>query len=107
MFPYVADVLAGTTNEVHSSLEVFKVDTTAGFTKLAAISHDDFFNSFWWQYCSDMINAGMRRGLFISDNIYSISFGGIKVHAMTDLSTPVKSVSLSSPAGLGMQCALP
>jgi hypothetical protein len=39
----------------------------------------------------------MRRGLFIDDYVYSISYGGVLVHAMSDLVTPVASVALPAP----------
>ncbi|MBI5534751.1 MAG: beta-propeller domain-containing protein [Deltaproteobacteria bacterium] len=103
-FPYVAEDYSSN-YEVHSFLEVFKVDTTAGITQMGEISHDDFFNSYWWEWCKDDIGAGMRRGMFIGDNLYSVSYGGIKVNALTDLKTPIGSASLSGL--LGAQCAMP
>jgi len=109
MFPYITDQYAY--SEFHSFLEVFKIDTAGGadksITKLGAISHDDLFNEYWWTYCKEVYGAGVRRGVFITDNIYSLSYGGIKVHALSDLNTLIKSLPFTSPGGLGMQCAMP
>ncbi len=109
MFPFVATVDEGTSLDIHATLEVFSVDITEGFTKLGAPNHDDFFEGTMWEWCleDDVFGVAMRRGLFIDDYLYSISYGGLKVHSMQDLSTPVGAVDLSMPSALGYSCAPP
>lgn len=109
VFPFVATVDDGTSLDIHATLEVFSVDITNGFTKLGAPNHDDFFEGTMWEWCleDNVFGVAMRRGLFIDDYLYSISYGGLKVHAMQDLSTPVGAVDLSMPSALGYSCAPP
>ena len=106
VFPYVAADYSGT--DIHSALEVFSVDVDQGFTKLGAPTHDDFFTGTWqWCFDDDTFGAAMRRGLFIEDYLYSISYGGVQVHAIQDLTTPVAEVNLAMPSALGYSCAPP
>jgi len=82
-----------------SSLEIFRVSTDTGFKKLGSISHTDllmagcpveYLNEGWFDYYAcGRPQPEVRRGLFISeenaDYVYSISYGGVKVHDIADL----------------------
>ena len=39
----------------------------------------------------------MRRGIFIDDYIYAISYGGLTVHALSDMTEPLVAVDLPEP----------
>ena len=39
----------------------------------------------------------VRRGLFIEDFVYTISLGGVTVHALTDLTSTLATVNLPEP----------
>jgi hypothetical protein len=94
-----------------SSLEVFKVSVKDGFTLLGAIDHTQLLqnvcgmfnsgNSGAPIYFNGCVQPEVRRGLFIlgrgEDFVYSISNGGVLVHALTDLMTAVATVPLPQP----------
>jgi hypothetical protein len=46
-------------------------------------------------YCS--YSPTVRRGLFIEDFVYTISLGGVTVHALTDLTSTLATVNLPEP----------
>jgi hypothetical protein len=87
-----------------STLELWDVSAADGFTRRGAVDHSDLV----LDDCGGVpypaedsegfyLNCGYQpqitRGVFISDDttdyIYSISYGGIRVHDMSDLSTPL------------------
>jgi hypothetical protein len=93
-----------------STLEVFDVSIAGGFTKLGAIDHTQLVMSCYVAqngavppggyydpyYCG---NPEVRRGMFVTGNsddeyVYSISGGGMLVHQLPELTTPVTSVPL-------------
>ena len=84
-----------------STLELWDVSATDGFNRRGAIDHSDLLlddcggigypvDEFYYQ-CG--YQPQITRGVFISgddqDFIYSISHGGVRVHDVDDLSTPV------------------
>ncbi len=84
-----------------STLELYEVTVADGFKRLGAVDHSDLVVSgcagapypvddFYLQ-CG--YQPQITRGVFISgddeDFIYSISYGGIRVHNLDDLTTPV------------------
>ena len=85
-------------SEFSSSLRLFDVDITNGIAPYGTIAHTAFFND-----CvepdrySCSYAPSVRRGLFIDDFIYAISYGGVTAHALDDLSTPVAQMSLPAP----------
>ncbi len=95
-FPYTNYSGGGT-----SSLELFRVSTETGFEPLGAIDHSVFANSDCYneldEYWMCNYSPDVRRGLFIEDFVYSISYGGVLVHSLDDLTTPVASVDLPEP----------
>jgi len=67
-----------------ATLQLFDIDVDAGITALGAIDHASLIEQDQLDYC--YYGPEMRRGVFIEDHIYSISTGGVKVNALSDLS---------------------
>lgn len=96
-FPYVNY----TTGSSASSLEVFRVTVDDGFEPLGSIEHTPLIA----QGCPDFqayaygcgYSPEVRRGLFIEDFVFSISYGGILAHDLSELATPVASLALPQP----------
>jgi hypothetical protein len=80
-----------------STLELWDVSAETGFNRRGAVDHsdlvlddcggvpypvDDFYTHCGYQ-------PQITRGVFIDDFIYSISYGGVRVHDVDDLSAPV------------------
>ena len=93
-----------------STLEVFDVSIADGFTKLGSIDHTPLVLSCYVEQSGGVLPDGyydpyycgapeVRRGLFVTGNendeyVYSISNGGMLVHQLPELTTPVASVAL-------------
>lgn len=95
-FPFVGyDNYNGT---MRTSLELFRISAEDGIEKLGSIDHSGFFNQeSYYGYCGGYYGSGVRRGLFIDDALYSISYGGVLVNELTNLSEPVASLALPQP----------
>jgi hypothetical protein len=105
-FPYV-----NYNGNFESSLQVFQVSATSGFTQLGAVDHTAMLREVCRPFVDAQVIDGpgfypcvspeVRRGLFIfgddGDFVYSISNGGVLVHALTDLVDAVASVPLPMP----------
>lgn len=96
-----------------SSLEVFRVSTETGFEKLGAVDHtalmqqngclvkesyyDDFLgkvqDSYYWN-CSQ---PEVRRGIFMDNFVYAISYAGVTVHDLSDLDNSIGQFVLPQP----------
>ncbi len=75
-----------------TELGLFNVDAETGITEKGRIDHSQFYElGSEYNYC---FPGGVRRGVFIEDFVYSVSSGGVAVHDLADLQTPVASVSL-------------
>jgi uncharacterized secreted protein with C-terminal beta-propeller domain len=71
-----------------STLELFDIDVTAGITHRGSIDHTAFFGSIApTDPCYYAYPIEVRRGVFIGDNIYAISAGGVTASRVSDLST--------------------
>ncbi|AUX38226.1 MULTISPECIES: beta-propeller domain-containing protein [Sorangium] len=90
------------TGAVASALELFNVDIAGGFSHLGAVDHSGFFSA--TSGCYYYGGADVKRGLFIEDYVYSISYGGVLVNALDDLATPVASLPLPAPTSWGYGC---
>jgi hypothetical protein len=82
-----------------SRLELFSIDVAQGIAELGAIDHTSFFNGvgeLGYDYCGGAyyFGADVRRGVFIEDAVYAISYGGVTAHALTNLSVPLASVPM-------------
>ena len=90
-FPFVSYAA-----EFSSTLELWDVSAENGFNRRGAVDHSDLViddcgqpypvEEFYY-HCG--YYPQITRGVFIDDYIYSISHGGIRVHDVNDLATPV------------------
>lgn len=82
-----------------STLALFRVSLTDGITPAGSISHGALFDGCLDEsgsyYCG--YTPSVRRGLFIEDFVYTVSFAGVTVNALTDLSTTLATVTLPEP----------
>ncbi|HVH41499.1 MAG TPA: beta-propeller domain-containing protein [Labilithrix sp.] len=105
-FPYVA--YGGNTGGMRSSLELFKVDLAAGFNKLGSIDHTALLQASPSGYCGGYYAPSVRRGVFLENFVYSVSYGGIVVKDANDLGLAVgQDLQLPSPQvneGYGPSC---
>lgn len=93
-FPFTANRYDGT---YRSSLEVFHVSIDQGFARLGSVDHSAFFQGNPNGYCGGMYGTDVRRGMFMDDFLYSISYGGILANNMSDLAQPVARLPLPAP----------
>jgi uncharacterized secreted protein with C-terminal beta-propeller domain len=95
-FPYVA--WGSDYNSYRSSLEVFRVGADSGFNKVGSIDHSPLLEGMCEgdtrNYQCRYYGMRVRRGVFIEDYIYSISYGGVRVHDSRDMSRDVATVEL-------------
>ncbi len=80
-----------------STLELWDVSTDAGLSRRGAVDHSDlvlddcggvpYAVEDFYYYCG--YQPQITRGVFIDEFIYSISYGGVRVHAVSNLTTPV------------------
>jgi hypothetical protein len=93
-----------------STLEVFDVSLEGGFSKLGSVDHTALVMSCYVEQNGGVLPGDyydpyycgapeVRRGMFVTGNeddeyVYSISHGGMLVHQLPELTTPVASVSL-------------
>lgn len=92
-FPYVSYGNTGT----QSSLEIFSVDTASGFSKLGSIDHSSFYTKSPYGYCGGYFTPQVRRGVFLEDVAYSISYGGIVAKKVSELANAGVSLALPAP----------
>ncbi|MBK7773804.1 MAG: beta-propeller domain-containing protein [Sandaracinaceae bacterium] len=82
-----------------STLALFSVSVAGGIAPAGSISHSSFYSGcvdgVGDYYCS--YSPTVRRGLFIEDFVYTISLGGVTVHALTDLTSTLATVNLPEP----------
>lgn len=92
-FPYTS--YDQNTGRQSSTLELFKVGTSDGFTRLGGIDHSAFFSE--QQSSCYYVDPTVRRGLFIEDVAYSLSYGGVIAKRIDDLAGAGVSLALPSP----------
>ena len=97
-FPYVGVQAAGGLGGLKSTLEVFRVAPDTGFTKLGSIDHGQLFATSAG-FCNGNYGVDVRRGAFIEDVVYSISYGGVIAAAVSDPGTPLGQLALPPPGG--------
>ena len=95
-FPYYA-YNQTTPGGLHSSLELFKVDTATGFGKLGSIDHTPLVQNAPAGYCGGYYSPEVRRGVFLDNFVYAISYGGIIAKDATNLNGPGAQLVLPSP----------
>jgi hypothetical protein len=80
-----------------STLELWDVSVQSGLSRRGAVDHSDlvlddcggvpYAVEDFYYYCG--YQPQITRGVFIDEFIYSISHGGVRVHDVSDLTTPV------------------
>jgi len=83
---------------MRSSLEVFRVNAQTGFSKAGSVDHTAFFAGQPNGYACGYYTPSVRRGVFLEDVIYSISYGGVIAQKVDQLATPGARLPLSTPA---------
>ncbi|MCL2822368.1 MAG: beta-propeller domain-containing protein [Polyangiaceae bacterium] len=97
-FPFSGYSAVGYDYKPVSSLELFDIDVVKGISPRGSIDHTDLLdNSGPYGYCGGYFNFDVRRGLFIENYVYSISYGGIKVHHIDALGDLVSELPLETP----------
>jgi hypothetical protein len=84
-----------------STLELWDVSAKDGFHRRGAVDHSDlvlddcggvpYAVEDFYYYCG--YQPQITRGVFIDEFIYSISHGGVRVHNVNDLTTPVRTAT--------------
>jgi hypothetical protein len=105
-FPLVSYDVDGSYG-VRSTLQLFRTSVDGGFQALGSIDHSAFFSGATSGDCYSYFGADVRRGLFIDDLMYSISYGGVLVSSLDDLATPVASLPLAVPTDPWGACGGP
>jgi hypothetical protein len=75
-------------SSMKSTLELFRIDTEAGITRVGGVDHTAFFggsSSVNRGYCGGYFEPSVRRGLFLDNVVYSISYGGVIANDATSL----------------------
>lgn len=108
-FPYYGYAPSSTAPDggMHSSLELFKVDTATGFSKLGSIDHTKLVASYPGGYCGGYYGPQVRRGVFLDNFVYSISYGGVVAKDANNLGGAGSELPLSAPVvndGYGPSC---
>jgi uncharacterized secreted protein with C-terminal beta-propeller domain len=105
-FPYygsATNATGGTT--MKSTLEIFKVDVNAGLTQLGSIDHTPLFGTNTVGWCGGYFDPQVRRGVFLENIAYSISYAGIIAKDVGALSQPGQTLMLPAPTIQGYpQC---
>lgn len=89
---------------MRSSLELFRIDAEQGIFPLGSVDHTALFNNDPTGYCGGYYGTSVRRGLFLEDFVYSISYGGVVVNAVDDLAHPVATLALPAPTSAVYGC---
>jgi hypothetical protein len=103
-FPYQHQGSYGTSGP-SSTLEVFQVGVAEGITKIGSVSHGPLLSTLPngnYGYCGGYYDGTVRRGVFIENFVYSISYGGIIASDVSALGTPVSTLSLDAPTLVGV-----
>jgi hypothetical protein len=83
--------------QFRSSLEVLRVSAGAGIAPMGSIDHADLvdpqpYRGYPWGW-----SPAVRRSVMMDDFVYSISYGGLKVHAVADLGRAIATIPLPEP----------
>jgi uncharacterized secreted protein with C-terminal beta-propeller domain len=108
-FPYFANGYNQATgvSTMRSSLEIFRVDLASGFTKLGSIDHTPLVQKYPSGWCGGYYQPTVRRGVFLENVVYSISYGGIIAKDANNLAAAGNEMSLPTPQineGYGPVC---
>ncbi len=87
----------GTIGGMRSTLELFRVDLGTGFTKVGSVDNTTLVATHANGYCGGYFAPSVRRGVFLENVVYSISYGGIVAKDVNDLAAAGTSLPLPTP----------
>ncbi len=93
-FPYMS---SGGSGGMRSSLEIFRVSVGSGFSKAGSLDHTSLVSSNPGGYGCGYYGPSVRRGVFLEDVAYSISYGGIIASKVDQLASPPQVLRLGAP----------
>ncbi len=96
-FPYMASSATG----MRSSLELFRVSVGSGFQKAGSLDHTALVSTSPGGYGCGYYGPSVRRGVFLEDVAYSISYGGIIANKVDQLASPPQVLRLAPPVAPG------
>lgn len=105
-FPYWSSSSSG--GSMRSSLEVFKVDAGAGFSKVGSIDHTSLVSGNPGGYSCGYYSPQVRRGVFLESWVFSVSYGGVVAKDSSNMAAPGATLPLSAPVpntGYAPTCA--
>lgn len=97
-FPYVRQSSYGS-YKPGSSLQVFKASVDDGIAPIGAVDHTSLLGTLpqgGYGYCGGYFDGAVRRGVFVENVVYSISYGGVVASDVNGLAT-VGSLKLDAP----------
>ena len=103
-FPFYSYGQTGST----STLEVFSVDAGVGFTKVGSVDSSTLISKAPQGYCGGYYAPSVRRGVFLENWVYSVSYAGIVAKDASNFAGAAFSAPLSDPQtnqGYGPVCA--
>ncbi len=98
-FPYVHQGNYSSYKQA-STLEVFKVGVTEGIQKLGSVDHSSLLGTLPngnYGYCGGYFDGAVRRGVFVENVVYSISYGGIIASDVSQLTSSIATMKLDAP----------
>ena len=98
-FPYVHQGSYGNYGP-SSTLEVFNVDVAKGITKVGSVDHSSLVDkqpNGNFGYCGGYFDGAVRRGIFVENVVYSISYGGIIASDVGQMTKPIAQMKLAAP----------
>jgi hypothetical protein len=103
-FPFVGQGNNG--YGMRSSLELFHIDLVDGIKRLGSVDHSAMFASNPQGYCGGYYGVDVRRGIFMDDFVYSVSYGGIIANDVKALTAPIATLPLPAPVNEAYGCYL-
>lgn len=95
-FPYYSYGNGGD-GGMRSSLELFRVDLGSGFQKVGSVDHSPLVSTNPSGYCNGYYGPQVRRGVFLENFVYSISYGGVVVKDANNLGAAGAQLALPAP----------
>jgi hypothetical protein len=99
-FPYVHEGSYGNYQQ-SSTLQVFKVDLASGIQPLGQVDHSSLLGTLPngnYGYCGGYFDGAVRRGVFVENVVYSISYGGVIASDVSNLAgAPIATLKLDAP----------
>ncbi len=83
---------------LRSSLEVFHVAVGDPITPILSIDHSPLFSGVpQGGFCGGYYGIDVRRGVFLDNFVYSVSYGGVVVSDLTKPAAPLASLAFPAP----------